>query len=85
MARGLFVVGFTQEEVEDILAKAKTFLLEGKTLMSWGESGSSASKEFAMPVREVLDECQHALRILDPGTYGRQRSVGTTVVLNVPK
>ena len=80
MAQGLFVVGFTTEEVEAILAKAKTFLLEGKTLMEWGESGSSATKQFTMPVKDVLLECAHALPILDPENDTRRRNVGTSVV-----
>ena len=86
MARGLFVIGFTAAEVLQIQAKAKELLLEGKTLMSWGESGSTASKQFAMPVREVLEECAHALPILDPDTYSRSpRQVGQTRVGFMPK
>ena len=86
MARGPFVIGFTAAEVLQIQAKAKELLLEGKTLMSWGESGSTASKQFAMPVREVLEECAHALPVLDPDTYGRPaRQVGQTRVGFMPK
>ena len=86
MARGLFVIGFTAAEVLQIQAKAKELLLEGKTLMSWGESGSTATKQFAMPVREVLEECAHALPFLDPDTYGRPaRQVGQTRVGFMPK
>lgn len=86
MARGLFVIGFTAAEVSQIQAKAKELLLEGKTLMSWGESGSTATKQFAMPVREVLEECAHALPILDPDTYGRPaRRVGQTHVGSIRK
>ena len=86
MARGLFVIGFTAAEVLQIQAKAKELLLEGKTLMSWGESGSTASKQFAMPVAEVLEECAHALPILDPETHGRPpRRVGVTRVGSLPK
>ena len=86
MARGLFLTGFTATEVLQIQAKAKELLLEGKTLMSWGESGSTASKQFAMPVREVLEECSHALPILDPDTYGSPpRRVGVTRVGPIPK
>lgn len=86
MALGLFVIGFTAAEVLQIQAKAKELLLEGKTLMSWGESGSTASKQFAMPIREVLEECAHALPILDPETFGRPpRRVGVTRVGSVPK
>ena len=70
MARGLFVTGFTVSEVLAIQARAKELLLEGKTLMNWSDSGTSAGKQFTMPVDEVLEECAHALRLLDPDTYG---------------
>lgn len=73
MAKGLFVVGFTVEEVLAIQAKAKALILEGKTMMSYTDSGTSASKQFVMPVAEVLDECGHALQILSPDTYGKRR------------
>jgi len=70
MARGLFVTGFTVAEVLAIQARAKELLLEGKTLMNWSDSGTSAGKQFTMPVDQVLEECAHALRVLDPVTYG---------------
>ena len=70
MARGLFITGFTVTEVLAIQQKAKEFLMEGKTLMNWSDSGTSAGKQFTMPVDEVLVECAHALRKLDPDTYG---------------
>lgn len=86
MALGLFVIGFTASEALQIQAKAKEMLLEGKTLMSWGESGSTATKQFAMSIREVLEECAHALPILDPETFGRPpRRVGSTRVGFLPK
>jgi hypothetical protein len=75
MAKGLFTIGFTVAEIIAIQAKAKQFLLEGKTLMAWGESGSTATKQFPMTVADTLDECAHALRALDPQTYGRRRRV----------
>ena len=73
MAQGLFVVGFTIAEVVLIQSKAKEMLMEGKTLMSWADGGSNATRQFAMPVKEVLDECAFALRTLDPETYGGRR------------
>jgi hypothetical protein len=86
MALGLFVIGFTASEVLQIQAKAKEMLIEGKTLMSWGESGSTAAKQFAMPIREVLEECAYALPLLDPETFGRPpRRVGSTRVGFLPK
>lgn len=80
MARGLFITGFTISEVLAIQQRAKEFLIEGKTLMTWNEAGSSASKQFTMPVDEVLEECGHALRVLDPATYGRPRNVAVSQV-----
>ena len=76
MAQGLFTVGFTVAEIVSIQARAKQMLLEGKTLMAWGESGSTATKQFPMTVKETLEECAHALRALDPQTYRPPRRVG---------
>lgn len=80
MAQGLFTTGFTVAEVIQIQSMAKEMLVEGKTLMQWGDSGSTAVKQFAMPVKEVLEECAYALRTLAPETYGRRRTVSQSVV-----
>ena len=80
MARGLFITGFTISEVLAIQQRAKEFLIEGKTLMAWNEAGSSATKQFTMPIDQVLEECAHALRILDPATYGKPRTVAVSQV-----
>ncbi|XHR30402.1 MAG: hypothetical protein ACFUZC_07535 [Chthoniobacteraceae bacterium] len=80
MAQGLFVTGFSVAEVLQIQAKAKEMLVEGKTVMAWGDSGSSVTKQFAMPIKEVLEECAYALRVLDPATYGRRRNVAQSRV-----
>ena len=85
MAQGLFTVGFTVAEILQIQSKAKQMLLEGKTLMNWSESGSSASKQFPMTVRETLEECAFALRKLDPVTYGgRRRTIGRSTIQHLP-
>jgi hypothetical protein len=78
MARGLFITGFTISEVLAIQQRAKDLLMDGKTLMSWNEAGSSATKQFTLPVDQVLEECAHALRVLDPATYGRPRNVAVS-------
>lgn len=78
MARGLFITGFTVTEVLAIQARAKELLLEGKTIMNWNDADTSTAKQFVMPVSEVLDECGHALRVLDPATYGRPRNVAVS-------
>ncbi len=60
-AKGLFTRGFTGGEVKRIQATAKQLLMEGKTLMIWNDGSTSVSKQFAMPVSEVPEECAYAL------------------------
>jgi hypothetical protein len=81
MAQGLFITGFTVAEVIQIQSKAKEMLVEGKTVMQWGDSGSTVSKQFPMTVKEVLQECAYALRVLDPATCGRRRNVAQSGVV----
>ena len=80
MAKGLFIVGFTVEEVLAIQAKAKKLLLEGKTIMTWNEGGTAASRQFVMPVQDILAECAYALKKLSPETYGDSSSTKLTAV-----
>ena len=83
MALGLFIVGFTVAEVVLIQSKAKQMLMEGKTLMSWADGGSNATRQFAMPVKEVLEECAFALRTLDPESYGPRRRTAQSGVSTI--
>ena len=76
MASGIFI-GLTECELLDIKAKALALITEGKTLMSYSDSGSSASKQFSMPPKEMLSEAMFALSRLDPATYGARRTVIT--------
>jgi|TARA_R100001463_G_scaffold22523_2_gene54087 hypothetical protein len=69
MAEGLFL-DFTTSEITTILAKAKTLLTEGKTMMSYGVGGRNATKQFTLPVDQILRECRYALKRKDPATYG---------------
>ena len=80
MARGLFTTGFTVAEVLTIQRRAKELLLEGKTILNWNDADTSVSKQFVLPVDQVLDECGHALRILDPATYGKSRIAVTSFI-----
>jgi monoamine oxidase len=77
MAQGLFI-GLTECELLDLKAKALALITEGKTLMSYSDSGSSASKQFAMPPKEMLAEAMFALSRLDPQTYGTRTTVIST-------
>jgi len=69
MAEGLFLE-FTTTEINSIISKAKTLLLEGKTLMAYGIGGRNATKQFTLPVDQVVREARYALKRLDPATYG---------------
>ena len=80
MAQGLFITGFSVAEVLQIQSKAKELLIEGKTVMAWGDSGSTVTKQFPMPIKEVLEECAYALRVLDPAAYGPRRRVAQSTV-----
>jgi hypothetical protein len=68
-ATGCFLI-FSQARIESIADKAATLLLEGKTMMSYGDSGTSVSKTFPMDIQTVLIECRYALQIKDPEQYG---------------
>jgi hypothetical protein len=68
-AEGLFL-NFTTSEITTIQAKAKTLLTEGKTLMAYGIGGRNATKQFTLPIDQVLRECRFALKKKDPTTYG---------------
>ena len=77
MASGIFI-GLTECELLAIRSKAVAMITEGKTLMSYSDSGSSASKSFAMPPKEMLGEAMYALSKLDPQTYGKSVTVIST-------
>ena len=77
MAQGLFI-GLTECELLDIKAKAVSLITEGKTLMSYSDSGSSASRQMVMPASDMLAEALFALSRLDPATYGRRTTVIST-------
>jgi hypothetical protein len=76
MASGIFI-GLTECELLDIKAKALALITEGKTLMSYSDSGSSASRQFSMPPPQMLSEAMFALSRLDPTVYGARRTVIT--------
>jgi len=77
MASGLFI-GLTECELLAIKDKAVALITEGKTLMSYSDSGSSASRQMVMPAKEMLAEAMLALSRLDPATYGTRKTVIST-------
>lgn len=77
MASGIFI-GLEECELLAIRSKAIALITEGKTLMSYSDSGSSASRSFVMPAKEMLAESAYALYHLDPQQYASMRR--TTVI-----
>ncbi len=77
MAQGLFI-GLTECELLAIKERAVALITEGKTLMSYSDSGSSASRQMVLPAKEMLSEALFALSRLDPATYGARRTIIST-------
>jgi len=48
--------------------------------MNWNDAETSVSKQFTMPVDQVLEECAYALKFLDSQTYGRPKSGGVSFI-----
>lgn len=72
MASGIFI-GLTECELLAIRTKAVEAITEGKNLMSYSDSGSSASKSWAMQPKEMLAEASFALYQLDPLQYAAMK------------
>ena len=68
-ATGCFLI-LSQQRIEAIADKAGALLLEGKTMMSYSDSGTSVNKSFPMDIQTVLIEARYALQIKDPEQYG---------------
>jgi hypothetical protein len=71
-ASGLFV-GLDRDTIEAIRDKAVALILEGKTIMSYGDGATNASKQFSLPPQQMLMEANYALQRLD----GRVRALYT--------
>lgn len=75
MASGIFI-GLSEDELLAIRANALTSITKGLVTMSYSDSGSSVSRQFAgMTPKESLSEAMYALSILDPNQYGPVRTV----------
>ena len=69
MAKIDYSIGFTQAEVEEILAAQKAELK--KTLAAYANDGSSVTKRRIDEIHEIIAACQKALQKLAPETYGK--------------
>ncbi len=59
-------------DVLEIRAKAFSMLKEGATVMSWGNEATNVTKQFTLPIKEVLEQTAIFLKQADPDTYGRR-------------
>lgn len=78
-----YSIGFTRAEVEEILAVHKAELT--KTLASWSDSGSSATRRRVDEIHTVITACQMALRKLDPSTYKPAARVGQSRIAYIDR
>lgn len=78
MAAVDYSIGFTRAEVEDILSAHKAEL--AKTLASWSDSGSSATKRRVDEIHAIIAACQSALRKLAPASYPPGARVGQSSI-----
>ena len=84
MAAPDYSIGFTREEVEEILAAQKAELK--RTLAAWSESGSTVTKRRIDEIHAIIEACQIALKKLAPEVYGRRGRVDTSAVFGfLPK
>ncbi len=81
MAQIDYSIGFSTADVEQILAVHKAELK--KTLASWSDSGSSATRRQVAEIHEVIAACQDALRKLDPEHYGTAHRVSQSQVSGI--
>lgn len=64
-----YSIGFTQEEVEEILTTQKAELK--KTLAAYANDGSSVTKRRIDEIHDIITACQKALQKLAPEIYGK--------------
>ncbi|HWL53858.1 MAG TPA: hypothetical protein VNQ90_15570 [Chthoniobacteraceae bacterium] len=61
--KGIFV-GLTGDQINAIREKAVLLIMEGKTTMSGSVAGQSFSKQLALPLDQILLECNYASELL---------------------
>lgn len=68
-ATGIFV-GFPRAVLEKVRNDAMALLMEGKTIMNYGDGATTAGKQFTMPPQQMLQEANYALLRLNGRTRG---------------
>lgn len=74
MAKGIFV-GLPESDLLAIRDAAVADIKAGRVITSYTDSGTSVSKQYAMPPKEMIEEATYALKQLDPEVYGKSTKV----------
>lgn len=77
MATSGIFIGLEESDLLEIRATAVAAFKKGLNMVSYSDSGSSVSKQWAMPPKDMLAEVNYALYLLDPLQYAalKRRSV----------
>ena len=75
-----YSIGFTQKEVEAIMAAQKKEL--AKVLVSFSDNGTQAVRRKLDDINQIIAACQKALVKMDPERYGKKHN---TMVAKVPR
>ena len=75
-----YSIGFTQKEVETIMATQKKEL--AKVLVSFSDNGTQAVRRKLDDINAIIAACQKALVKMDPEKYGARHN---TLVAKTPR
>lgn len=68
---------FDEDTIKSIQAKAIDLVMSGNPIMSWQGEGTQAERKFAMPPKDVLEECRFSLKEVYPSTNNGHRITRT--------
>jgi hypothetical protein len=71
-ATGLFI-GASESWLLATKQTAMDRFATGLIVVSYSDSGSSVNKQLTASPKEIIQECNHALWVLDPATYKNLR------------
>lgn len=64
------LITFTENEILRMRDTALKLITENKTIMTYAGEGTSATREFTMPIPELMAEITFALQSRWPAKYG---------------